>query len=230
MESASRLGNCIRTGGYFITAVAGVEAGTVSVTASNSCGASPAQTLAVTVDAPATPTVVGTAGCVGSSVTLQASGAWAEYAHYWYTSATGKEYIAKGTSFTTPPLTTTTTYYVSRFEKYGGCESHRAAVTATITSATTAKAGPDETVCVGAQSFVLRGYSPAGGEWSGVGVAANGEFSPSVAGVGVHTLTYSFPQNSCLTSATKTITVTPGPTLTWRLTVKCAVRCVILIS
>lgn len=202
-------------GGSFIAAVAGVEAGTVSVRASNPYGASPAQTLAVVVDAPAAPpAVIGATGCVGSSVTLQASGAWTEYAYYWYTSATGNDYIAKGASFTTPPLTTTTTYYVSRFEKVGGCESLRAAVTATITSAATAKAGPDETVCVGAQSFVLRGYSPAGGEWSGVGVAANGEFNPSAAGVGVHTLTYSFPQNSCLASATKTILVTPGPALT----------------
>lgn len=196
-----------------ITAIVGVNAGMVSVAAFNQCGVSAAQTLNVSAGPPAAPTVVAATGCVGSSVTLQASGAWTEYAYYWYTSATGGDYIAKGASFTTPPLKATTTYYVSLVAK-GGCESPRTAVTATITPEQMAEAGPDETVCAGAPAFTLAGYAPAGGVWAGAGVTASGEFNPSMAGAGVHTLTYSMPPNSCFASATKTITVTPEPVLT----------------
>ncbi|MCJ8163894.1 SBBP repeat-containing protein [Pontibacter sp. E15-1] len=204
-------------GGSFMTAVAGVEAGKVSVTASNSCGASLVQTLSVVVDASAPPpAVIGATGCVGSSVTLQASGAWTDYAYYWYTSATGNDYnyIAKGTTFKTPPLTATTTYYVSRFEKVGGCESTRAAVTATVLPAPEVNAGRNETFCFTDKNFRLGGQNLDGGVWSGVGVTANGEFNPASAGVGTHDVTYTITQGDCIVSATKTITVTPEPILT----------------
>ncbi|WP_181885161.1 SBBP repeat-containing protein [Pontibacter diazotrophicus] len=193
----------------------GATSGEVSVTAYNGCGFSTAQVLAVQAGVPVGPATTGESRCGAGSVTLYADGAPEGSTYRWYSAAVGGTAIVGeiGREYVTPYLSSSTTYYVSVVTA-GGCESPRAAVTATITSAATAKAGPDETVCVGAPSFALRGYSPAGGEWSGVGVAANGEFVPSAAGVGVHTLTYSFPQNSCLASATKTITVTPEPILT----------------
>jgi hypothetical protein len=48
-----------------------------------------------------------------------------------------------------------------------------------------------DTVCVGWAAFELTGGSPAGGVYSGTGVA-DGWFDPTVAGVGTHIITYTF--------------------------------------
>jgi len=56
--------------------------------------------------------------------------------------------------------------------------------------------------------FELTGGSPPGGEYSGPGVT-NGWFYPSVAGMGAHTITYTYTDlNACSNSATDVITVT----------------------
>ena len=69
-------------------------------------------------------------------------------------------------------------------------------------------------VCVSAAPFALTGGSPAGGTYSGPGVAG-GIFNPSVAGVGTHTLTYLYTDaNGCANSATNTITVNSLPVVT----------------
>ncbi len=67
-------------------------------------------------------------------------------------------------------------------------------------------------VCVNGNSFALSGGSPAGGTYSGTGVSA-GNFSPANAGVGTHTITYSYvdANTGCTGSATNTITVNNIP-------------------
>lgn len=72
---------------------------------------------------------------------------------------------------------------------------------------------PNETCTVDAP-FALGTVSPDGGVWSGNGVS-NGNFNPSVAGVGVHTLTYFVPgDGACVlaasASATMTVEICPG--------------------
>ena len=65
-------------------------------------------------------------------------------------------------------------------------------------------------VCVLAPAFALAGATPAGGTYSGLGVS-NNMFNPSVAGVGTHTITYTYTDNfGCTNSATFTIVVTPA--------------------
>jgi len=62
-------------------------------------------------------------------------------------------------------------------------------------------------VCVYTPSFSLSGGSPAGGSYTGTGVTA-GVFDPAAAGLGTHTITYTFiAANSCLSSASQTILV-----------------------
>jgi uncharacterized protein (TIGR02145 family) len=66
-------------------------------------------------------------------------------------------------------------------------------------------------VCVSAPPFALTGGSPPGGTYSGPGVAG-GIFTPSVAGVGTHTMTYTYTDASgCTNSTTNTITVNALP-------------------
>jgi hypothetical protein len=69
--------------------------------------------------------------------------------------------------------------------------------------------------CVDDPAFALTGATPAGGSYSGTGVAG-GFFSPAVAGAGVKTITYTYtdPQTGCSNSCTFTITVYPLPTVT----------------
>jgi hypothetical protein len=56
--------------------------------------------------------------------------------------------------------------------------------------------------------FELTGGSPAGGEYTGPGVS-NGWFDPAAAGMGEHTITYTYTDpNLCTNSATDVITVT----------------------
>jgi gliding motility-associated-like protein len=67
-------------------------------------------------------------------------------------------------------------------------------------------------ICVDGSTFLLQTASPSGGVYSGNGVDNNNNFSPSVAGVGLHVLTYTFTtSNNCVTSKTATIRVNPLP-------------------
>ena len=68
---------------------------------------------------------------------------------------------------------------------------------------------PYNNVCSGQSAFALAGGSPSGGTYSGIGVS-NGVFDPSVAGIGTHTITYTYTNGFCSDSATSTITVTTG--------------------
>ncbi len=64
-----------------------------------------------------------------------------------------------------------------------------------------------DAVCIDVAAFTLSGGNPTGGIYSGVGVSS-GEFNPLTAGVGAHTITYSYADtNGCENYATQTITV-----------------------
>lgn len=73
-------------------------------------------------------------------------------------------------------------------------------------------AGSDFSICIDAGIQNLNG-TPSGGTWSGTGITnPTGEFTPSVAGTGNKTLTYSFTDlNGCTSSDNLIITVNPLP-------------------
>jgi uncharacterized delta-60 repeat protein/gliding motility-associated-like protein len=104
---------------------------------------------AVTATINPTPPALTTAGataCSGNTVTLNASGG-TNGQYRWYTVATGGTAISGETnsSYATPSLTVTTTYYVSIHN--GTCESLRTAVTATITALPNPPTTTAATVC-----------------------------------------------------------------------------------
>ena len=70
-------------------------------------------------------------------------------------------------------------------------------------------------VCVNAASFPLAGGMPLGGTYSGTGVSG-ANFNPSIAGTGVHTITYTYndPSTNCVGFCSFTITVRPLPVVT----------------
>lgn len=68
---------------------------------------------------------------------------------------------------------------------------------------------PFDWVCLNWPAFELTGGMPASGEYSGPGVE-NGWFDPAVAGIGTHTITYTYTDpEECENFATETILVDP---------------------
>ncbi|MCB0482796.1 MAG: hypothetical protein KDC83_15310, partial [Flavobacteriales bacterium] len=141
--------------------------------------------------------------CTGSSTTLTASAAGSSF--IWDNSSTNPVRVVSPT--------TNTKYFVTATD--GNSCSKNDSITVTVNPLPTVSLTPFNSVCINAPSFALSGGSPAGGSYSGNGVASN-QFSPATAGVGAHTITYFFTDvNSCSDTAQKTITVTPKPTVTF---------------
>ncbi|HEY1113846.1 MAG TPA: T9SS type A sorting domain-containing protein, partial [Chitinophagaceae bacterium] len=94
---------------------------------------------------------------------------------------------------------------------YAGTDGCNAVATVSITvNPLPVIAIPDlAPISINGAAVSLSGAQPAGGTWSGPGVT-NGVFSPATAGIGTHTLTYSYTDTKgCSAQATTSITVNP---------------------
>ncbi|MEQ1745708.1 MAG: ELWxxDGT repeat protein, partial [Saprospiraceae bacterium] len=132
----------------------------------------------------------------------------------WYSGGCGSGgAIGTGSPLNIAKPTTTTTYYARR-ESPNCTPSTCASVTVTVNPLPVMTCPPNSAVCIDAASFALTGATPPGGTYSGTGVSA-GNFNPATAGVGAHTITYSYTDgNSCTNTCTFTITVNPLPVMT----------------
>nr|WP_299203049.1 T9SS type A sorting domain-containing protein [uncultured Brumimicrobium sp.] len=164
---------------------------TVTGTGVNGCE----NTDQVSVVVTANPTVnagADQAVCEGAEVTLTAASTGG--------TVTWDNGVTDGTPFTP---TTTTTYTVS--VDNNGCTATDEVVV-TVNPLPTVDAGADQTACTNHSAIALAG-TPAGGTFSGNGVS-NNEFDPATAGVGTHTVTYTYADgNGCENTATLTVTV-----------------------
>jgi hypothetical protein len=108
------------------------------------------------------PTVTPATICGTGTVTLGAT--CTTGTAQWYVASAGGNSIATGVSFTTPSLTTSTTYYVS-CKSSAGCESVRVEVKATVIGKITdgGKIQADETLCLGGTPAKITSVSPASG-------------------------------------------------------------------
>ena len=98
------------------------------------CESIRASAIATITPLPTPPTAIGASVCPATSATLVASGG-TNGQYKWYSVSTGGTPMAgqSNSSFSTPPLSTTVTYYVTI--TIGVCESTRTPVTATILTA-----------------------------------------------------------------------------------------------
>ena len=89
-------------------------------------------------------------------------------------------------------------------------------VTVTVNPLPTVTFTPIGPFCISNVAVDLSGaVSPAGGTFSGTGISGN-DFDPAVAGIGTHTVTYTFTnQNSCTNSVSQDIVVTDLPTVSF---------------
>ncbi|AWA31311.1 hypothetical protein HYN48_15095 [Flavobacterium magnum] len=122
-----------------VTVTAGSGSGNITVTPSISCGSGTPRTLAVT--ATAMPTVLTTTpgSRVGTgSVTLGATASTGTIS--WFAAATGGAALGTGTSFATPDIVTSTTFYIE--VSNGGCvTSPRTGILATVNAPEIAVSG-----------------------------------------------------------------------------------------
>jgi hypothetical protein len=81
-----------------------------------------------------------------------------------------------------------------------------------INAAPIISAGPSQTICGISGPVVMTGFSPAGGVWSGPGMDASGNFTPTSANLGnTLTMNYSVTQNGCTTDSSKSVIVVDIP-------------------
>ncbi|MER0442927.1 hypothetical protein, partial [Emticicia sp. W12TSBA100-4] len=115
------------------------HAGIYTVTVTSSAGCSATATANVVVNViPSAPTSVGGNRCGPGTVTMTASGCSGGTIS-WYSSLTGGTALVTGTTYTTPSLSTTTTYYLEC--SLNGCvSSTRSTAVATINAIPTASA------------------------------------------------------------------------------------------
>ncbi|MFY7910087.1 MAG: collagen-binding domain-containing protein, partial [Emticicia sp.] len=163
----------------------------------------------------AAPTSTGANRCGTGPVTLSASGCTGTY--YWYTTNTGGLAVGVGNSFTTPSLSSTTTYFVEC--NAVGCTSARTAVVATIRPAIIISKVLGDSECL--NSEVNLGVTVTGGtnltyNWTGPNSFASTLQNPTRASAtatmaGTYSVTVSNAEG-CAATATTTVTVSNLPT------------------
>lgn len=139
----------VRATGFFQGTVDADPIGTTNITSGNAGSTFDAYVLNYSTCAPPPmPTNVTTPSnqtiCAGNSTTLQVTGTGTVS---WYSALTGGTYLGAGTSYTTPVLNTTTTYYAQDSTCYFG---PRRAITVTVNSIPTLVATASATtLCYG---------------------------------------------------------------------------------
>jgi hypothetical protein len=130
--SASSGGSLLGTGSVYNTPSISATT-TYYAQAGFACPSSRVATLATVVSAPVAPTTTSAQRCGTGTVVLGASAADPVR---WFDASTGGTQVGSGTSFTTPTLSSTTTYYAEAYN--GVCGSTRVGATATVNPATPA--------------------------------------------------------------------------------------------
>ena len=136
------------------------------------CESTRTAVIATINTAPGAPTTTGNSSCGTAAITLSAAGGTTgEYR--WYTVATGGTAIAGQTNstYTSPAISTTTTYYVSI--NNGTCEGARSAVIATVNALPTAPITTGNSSCVAA-SLTLSAAGGIAGQYRWYSVATGG--------------------------------------------------------
>ncbi len=189
------------TPGNMTTAsVSGLCAGTYSVAITDAAGCTSTETVSITSPSQVAATVTGNSLiCNGDSTVLiaQATGGNGPYTYTWNPgNLTGQQVVV------TP--TTLTIYTVTATDASGctGVHVH----TVMVNSLPTVNANGPTQLCA-TDGFISYSGVPSGGTWSGPSMN-NGVFSPSTAGVGTHTLVYSYTDsNGCSDTAQVIVTV-----------------------
>ena len=212
--AASSGGSSLGTGTSYTTP--SISSNTTYYVDATASGCTTSARTAVTATVNTTPNITGTtpaSRCDAGTVTLGASASTGTI--NWYAASSGGSSMGTGTSFTTPSISSTTTYYVDATAS--GCTtSARTAITATvnptpnITGTTPASRCDAGTVTLGASASTgtINWYAASsGGSSLGTGT------SFTTASISSNTTYYvDASASGCTTSARTAITATVNPT------------------
>jgi hypothetical protein len=183
------------SGGTFNPASAGAGTYTLTYSYTDGNGCSDDATSSITVDPQPTVTIGAISSlCEGANSITLSSG-----------SPSGGVYFGTGVSGTTfnPATAGAGTHTIGYTYTDGNGCSDSASTTVTVFGQPTVSLASLSPVCADASPFTLSGASPSGGSFSGTGVLGT-TFTPSAAGVGSHTITYTYTDgNSCTDSASQ---------------------------
>jgi len=145
------------------------------------------------------PVATGTTICSGNSTVLTVTSPLGGGVYNWYDAPTGGNLLlASSSTYTTPVLNSTTTYYVAHMNSITACASHRTAVTVTVTAAPTVNAGANANVCAGNTSTIAgataTNYTSLNWTTSGTGIFTNNgtltpTYTPSAADISAGSVT-----------------------------------------
>ncbi|MGD0710789.1 MAG: C1 family peptidase, partial [Bacteroidales bacterium] len=200
------------------TSATSAMAGTYSLSVTDANGCTGTASTAVTVNT--TPTITATtpaSRCGTGTVALGASASAGTI--NWYAALTGGTSLGSGTSFTTPSISVSTTYYVAA--TIGSCTSSpRISVTATVNTPPTATASNNGPVCVGSALSLTGGPgSLTSYAWSGPSSYSSNTQNPIVSAsattamAGTYILTVT-DGNGCTGTVSTTVIVNTSPTAT----------------
>lgn len=184
---------------------------TISLTATNACGTSAATTINVTKLANPFADFVGLAATYCASeepVELTGIPSGGTFA---ITTTTGDAASGIFGNIFNPNTAGVGTFNISYTAQIGQCIGQRVQEVTVLSAPTVSINALPNNVCSQSDNITLVG-SPAGGVFSGTGVVG-GVFNPSLAGAGVHTITYTVAGSGggCDGVATVSVTVNPSP-------------------
>lgn len=172
--------------------------GTYSVTYTNTngCSATSATVDVVVNTNPTAPTITpsgATTFCDGGSVTLSSSQGTG---NVWSTTETTQDIVVNASgSFTVT------------YTDGNGCSATSTTTDVIVNALPTVTLDPLSDVCDYTTPFSISGGTPSGGTYSGAGISG-GQFDPSAAGLGTHTITYEYTDgNGCSNTAQQDILV-----------------------
>ncbi|MBM2814507.1 MAG: type sorting protein, partial [Ignavibacteria bacterium] len=164
------------------------------------------------------PVATGGSRCGSGSVTLSASGAQAGENYKWYSAPTGGTSLqTDGSTFATPTITTSTTFYVSKYNS--NCESatRASAVAATVNPLPTPSISGNTSVCQSSTETYSTSGSGVTNQWSVSGGTINSTTTNSVSitwgtgSTGVVTLIQTIATTGCSNTATLSVSLITLP-------------------
>ena len=193
---ASTGGSLVGTGPSYTTPDISSTTTYYVIATDNGCTTGTRTSIIATVNT--TPTITGTtpdSRCGTGTVTLGASSSAGTI--NWYDVSSGGSTLGTGSSFITPDISSTTTYYVDATSIMGGCVSTpRTTVDATVHPLPVVSfSGLIPEYDLSDPASILIG-NPLGGVFSGPGISGI-TFTPSAAGEGTHSITYTYSDGLC---------------------------------
>ena len=198
-------GGCFYTGTY-ISSGLNTGNGSVDIVPQVPACTSPLVPVTVSVAPISLPTVTGVTTNCGQTATLTASG---NGTIYWYSNAAGTNQVGTGNTYTTPVLTSTTTYYASTAT--GICAAQNVPAVVTVNGLTAPTVSGNTNFCGNANAIttLTASGSPSGYSWwsnpNGTGLLTNDSSFTTPA---LNTTTTYYVQSSSPQGGTQTFNFT----------------------